>query len=442
MAAGRASLARLAITVLLLVSLAGCTGDTLDPVASPPPATLTPRPTIVALIDSGINPYHVAFHSDGIHAPDASRLPVGATPVPLALLGTYEERRQKDRDFWTNAEAGRLYAFQGTRVLAISMRDDAPVKIQDEEFQHGTGTASMVAREDPHAIIVIIQVSGDICALEGRTDCFSAPEIARAMQWAADQPWIDIVSVSLGAPANLPAIERAYGEQKAFLDAARLAHARGKVVLNSAGNSGTPTLGYSRTGPPWVITVGGVEAAPRGDSVDSSKMMDVAANYTEWVADATSVDGMIWTEGTSFSSPIVAGVLSRALHDVRTQLGDNRLDGGAGLLASGTLPDGRRLEVGSRDLRDALNASALLFGPTEWDPTRPPSNQSGPRILNNIPVLAPGPQMGWGYVDGSLAPAVTQWVLSLDRAMPSAKAAVALYQNEWQKAREAYWSTR
>src|SRR5687767_7760345 len=104
MTAGRASLGRLALAVFLLVALAGCTGGTLDPVASAPPANPIPKPTIVALIDSGINPYHVAFQSDGIHAPDASRLAVGATPVALAAEGTYAERRQQDRDFWTNAE--------------------------------------------------------------------------------------------------------------------------------------------------------------------------------------------------------------------------------------------------------------------------------------------------------------------------------------------------
>lgn len=440
MTAGTTSLGRLTWVILLLVALAGCTGDVLDPVASAPSAIPAQRPTVVALIDSGINPYHAAFQSDGLLAPDASRLAVDATPVALTTEGTYEERRQQDRAFWTSAEAGQLYAFQGTRVLAISMREDAPVKLHDEEFQHGTGTASMVAREDPNAILVIIQVSGSYCALEGRTDCFSAPETARAMQWAADQPWIDIISVSLAAAANPPALERAYPEQEAFFEAARLAHARGKLVLNCAGNSGTPTLGYSRTGPPWVITVGGVEAAPRGDSVDSSKLMDVAANYTEWVADSTSIDGMVWTEGTSFSTPIVAGVLSRALQEIRAQLGDVDFDGHADPLASGTLPDGRRLDVASKDLRDALNASAVLFGPTQWNPTQPPSNQSGPRLLNNLPVLAPGPQMGWGYVDGSVAAKMTQWVLSPERVMPSDKAAVALYQNEWQRTREAYWS--
>jgi len=51
------------------------------------------------------------------------------------------------------------------------------------------------------------------------------------------------------------------------------------------------------------------------------------------------------------------------------------------------------------------------------------------------------PQMGWGYVDGGLAPEVARRVLENDLAPPAEKAQAMLFQAQWQKAREEYWAT-
>ena len=57
---------RAVVIALLAVALAGCLGGTA------PHATLPSggaRPTVVALIDSGINPYHAVFQAPCFHLP-------------------------------------------------------------------------------------------------------------------------------------------------------------------------------------------------------------------------------------------------------------------------------------------------------------------------------------------------------------------------------------
>src|SRR5207248_3015171 len=127
---------------------------------------------------------------------EVQRIGVQASVVRLSESGDMAERKQHDADFWKGVEPGKLYAFDGTNLLAITMGktpDDGHIL---DQIDHGTGTASVVAREDPNAIVVMIQANGTLCATGGRSSCLVHESVAQAMKWAASQPWIDIISVS------------------------------------------------------------------------------------------------------------------------------------------------------------------------------------------------------------------------------------------------------
>lgn len=401
------------VVALALGLVAGCV--TLDPASTPaatrggPPA----RPVVVALLDSGVNPYHAAFAA-APGRPDAAALFPEATPVPLAAQGALEDRLHADDAAWRSLEKGRLYAFPGTRVLGVTIAhlpDDPPLF---DAFGHGTMTSSLVARAAPDAVILMVQVDASTCLTRNTGECQIHPSVAEALAWVADQPWVDVVTTSIALPLNAPSVTP---EAAAHLAASRRASDAGKLVLNAAGNLPGPTLPSYFNGPPWVVAVGGVEPRQGGAAVLASQGLDVAANYTEWVADATTLDAWRWSGGTSFSSPIVAGVAAKALALVRQA----------------------RPDAAARELRPGLNATARVLGPTAWRPTEKNANDSYWSLVSqSVPVVAPAAQTGWGYVDESLAEAIAAF--TLDGGDPTGgKAQVAPVQAQWQATRERYW---
>lgn len=429
-----------AALAVMALFLAGCVQPGIGPASDHP----LRRPVVLALLDGGINPYHETFAASGGH-PDAGEfasIAPGARVVDLTASGTYEERREADDAFWGSVELGALYAFRGTNLFGIHLADDNLSRlIEDATLGHGTGTAGLVARDAPGTLIVMVRVSTVVCAQFDRTDCFVHPSVAAGMSWVAEQDWIDGVSVSLGLPGNFPDPDTVHPEARAYLEASRRVVESGKFLVTGTGNWVTPPFASYFAGPPWVISVGGFEPGPRGESVLASKTLDVAANFTEYRARAGSLDGYAWESGTSFSGPIVAGTLAAALQDVRSALGHVGGITADGALALGRTADGRELRVTAWTLRDALNASALAVAPTEWDPTRPTSNETLYQILGaSAPIVAGPAQTGWGYVHAGLARDVARRVLAQDDAMPG-KELTAEWMRAEMGAREAYWAS-
>ena len=422
---------------LLLVAgaLAGCAA----PDASPPGAggagfgSSAPRPTVVAIMDSGVNPYHAAFQAEPARGVDAhADIFPEAERVRLSSEGGLPRRLAADGAFWDGVEPGRLYAFSGTRVLAVTFGHGPGESPILDVPDHGTGVASLLARTDPDALIVVVQIDSNLCAPSDPVDgCSLSVKIAPALQWIADQPWIDVVSLSLGMPLNPPSNAATDEETRAYLAASRLLHDRGKVVVAAAGNDPAPSLASHYAGPPWMIAVGGFEPAQGGESSDASRAVDVLANYTEYVADAATLDGYHWRGGTSYAAPLVAGTLSRAVFEARAAVGH------AEGIVDGHLAPG----LHGTTFRAALNATARTPSATAWDPTAEPTNETYWNLVTqSVPVLLPGLQAGWGYVDGALAGEVARRVLEADLAPPPEKAVTARHMAEWHAWRETYWS--
>lgn len=375
-------------------------------------------PLVVALLDTGANPYLPIFA-----VPDdsfvKSAAPENASKIVLSTQGELLERAEADEAIWESFEPHVLYHYAGTRLLGISFDHDRVTHYNRDSQAHGTATSYLAAREAPDAIIVMIQVGARYC--EDPTKCLIDPSVAEAMEWAAAQEWIDVISVSIAIPGNLPNHPAAQPEMMRYLRATEAAARNGKLIVNGAGNEPTPSIADYFNGPPWIIVVGGVESEARGEHVVTSRLVDVVANFSDY-APMFLQGEMGWRQGTSYATPIVAGTLANAWGRIRA--------------AEPTR------DVTTQELRDALNASAIHFNTTEWDPT-PPGRDPLPWDLTyaSLPILVQ-PQMGWGYVDASFAPEIARRVLEADLKPPAHKQQAIAFQAQWQNAREEYWATQ
>jgi hypothetical protein len=322
---------------------------------------------VIAVVDTGINPYHVAYRRPDytIHPSKyVEGFPADVPAVGLTLgEGDYvTARRADDGPVWSKVGERQLYWIPGTNIIgAYSVGDYAgtppgglPSRPLIDDHGHGTGATSVAAGagfgSNPDALIVIVEGLGD----EG-------------VKWASEQPWIDFVSGSYGDPLAIPCNDdvedfgiwcgREYRYTAPFVlrDSRTACFSAG----NGASRTGVAMDRYSSlrptSGPSWVITVGAVSPRNEQDYGWHSVPVDVSSYGNHWpAADPFSTTGEQTFSGTSNATPVTCGVFSRALLAARERLGDTRegihvtLDGetaaavgppnrAGGLLADGVL---------------------------------------------------------------------------------------------------------
>lgn len=303
---------------------------------------------VIALTDTGINPYHEDFRApEFIHHPSRyiERYPADAEAVklsfPVADKKGYEGARTADDLKWQLLQTKKLYWFPGTRIIgAISQGTGDTVdpwqerRVLDDQG-HGTGTASVAAGQffgsNPNALIVSVEALGE-----------------NSVAWASQQEWIDIVSNSWGNLANLPLGDPS--DTKVGTD-------RGQIWAWSAGNGATntnssrvfppdgpvedpckcktPDSDNSMTdpwsGPSWLLTTGAASPINGQDHWWHSYPVDVVSFGSKWRAagafgvkirpDEENIETRDFG-GTSCATPVTAGVLSRIILEAREILGD------------------------------------------------------------------------------------------------------------------------
>lgn len=364
--------------------------------------------SVVAVIDSAVNPYHDFYHKGppipkeilATFVDSQGRPPL---EIRLTMEGSWQERRDADADVWDNIEAGRLVHFVGTRLLAVSFGGNII-----SGGAHGTGTTSSVLITDPEAIVVLVQgVGGN----EGE-------------KWAATTPWVDILSESYGLYCGQPVVELATPESTARNNL--VAWENGKIVVGAADNTPCPAMNDGTSGPPWVVGVSGDHPATEGACREpvSGNFPDFTADFTQDLPYGNVLNGTETVSGTSFATPTAAGAFSRALRQVREAWGH---EGGIVDGALALSPEGTRLTHSA--LRDAFNHTATYF------PLAPVCGQPG-----SVPVnpAAPWLQMGWGHLDDVVADHAAQVVLGTVEATPKPPAAVTYMQTIYTY-RQAAW---
>jgi hypothetical protein len=179
-------------------------------------------------------------------------------------------------------------------LLALDVQEPAPIG-----GVHGTAVASLLGAPANGVGIVGIYPEADLASWDaGVGPVFDTSEIAAGILAAADRG-PGVINLSLGS--NGPsAIER---------QAIAVAIRKGSLVVAAAGNDGErgSPLAYPASFP-HVLTVGATGRDDRVASFSSrSQYVDLAAPGVDMtVADAQS-NGWAVADGTSFSSPLVAG---------------------------------------------------------------------------------------------------------------------------------------
>ncbi|MBI4393669.1 MAG: S8 family serine peptidase [Euryarchaeota archaeon] len=379
---------------------------------------------VVAVVDTGVNPYHETYRRAGVNLPLGDFLNASDSAAPrvvnLNFTNDFGSAVASDAGNWAGIPSHELVYFAGTNVLAISM-DARPetVKIRDPQG-HGTATTSTVLDAFPGAIIVQVQPETDGTAVDLLT-------LAEGVEWAAEQPWIDVISISVGAAGNVP-----LGGPE-VPEATKKAYDAGKIIFVSAGNDPSPLPTDSLDGVPWVISVTGTQEGGQGREIMASTVYpDIASNYTVTAADRTSHNATVETGGTSFSCPTAAGTTAGAIYALRAASGYT-----GGISGGDFVPS---MGVGNVEMRAALNKSAYY---NDWLETGT-VYLAGLHWNGDVGVVpvAPWAEIGWGHIDARSTDDIVAVVQSGDYSIPAPPAVKGLakpYMEANHAVREAYW---
>lgn len=458
----------LVLALLALPALAGCLSgdDGGSDDTTPDPATgddFIPR-VVLAIIDTGLQPYHEEFHQvrpgeDPTAHPSTylEGYPEDAAALELTLaLDDYPDPEetspsqahfQHDSDLWNGTASEQLYWLPGTKTVGM-----IAFGYGQENALPGGGHGSMTSSRStgnsisiPGAEVLLVNVRVPLSIpVEANTDQ-NTPE-AQAVRWAADQPWIDIQSNSWGMPFMCvgPAADPSTGWMSAFQ------YARDKHLVFSAAHNGhgnTGTLGYpshcqDTAGVAGVVTVSATDN--EGYASWSNWAPAIAADgCANPAVDESSINETANTGGgTSSATPYSAGGMAKVILEARRILRDPGIGVHDGVVAEAhegaVLPDSGPLADGEFTMDEAKE---VLFKTAHSPPVTDPSD--GDACLNQVPArgsddpLAWYPFIGYGEINpDTVTDAVS--VLKGEMALPDRSTEDTLYTQD-QELRRTLW---
>jgi subtilisin family serine protease len=181
--------------------------------------------------------------------------------------------------------------------------DDDPM----DTLGHGTAVASVAGAADdgagvvglcPHCGLIAVKVFADGALSTSKF------KTAQGIVWAADHG-ADVINLSLSGPdADI-----------AESDAVAYAQAHGAVVVAAAGNDADPDLQYPAAYPGVIAVASANDLDMLSPTSTFGPWVDLAAPGTEMLA--ASLHGLyVRADGTSFASPVVAGIAGLLLSRV------------------------------------------------------------------------------------------------------------------------------
>jgi len=368
--------------------------------------------SVVAPVDTGINVYHDHFRTNETY-PSWLLDELGVNKIcELTFDGTWQERYDTDKEScWDSLTASDIVYFPGTKIIGTSPDGDSDILILDDPSDgHGSAVTGAVLNANSQAVIFFV---------EG----FST----EAVLAAANQPLVDVITTSFGAPGSVPVSGIERGTEIAVVE-------QGKMHTGAADNSPSPAIQDSTAGPPWSIGIAGY--AEEGDDqkeIMSGSYPDISADWTQYLPNHDDIDGYHETSGTSFATPRTAGILSFVLESLRSEFNDYGAgaspDLRQGMLVNGTDSDGNSFIISNADVREALNRSAW-YPEMGWDPT------SGTMPISPV---APCTQTGWGLVNlSNIEPMIAHLNQTSELGQRPSDVVVCMDAN--QEMREAYWN--
>jgi len=169
---------------------------------------------------------------------------------------------------------------------------------------HGTFVAGVIRCMAPHADVMvsnIFQVAGSVLESD------LVAELDRALAWGAD-----IFNLSIAAPTRLNLSMLSFDNFRR-----RLQQYKGAVCIVAAGNDGSPVPVYPAAYPE-MISVGALGADWRG-----------RARFSNYEGQIRNFYGMARWSGTSFSTPVVTGLVAARM----SRTGETGQEAAAALLA-------------------------------------------------------------------------------------------------------------
>lgn len=346
---------------LVALAVAGLVG--IPPMVASAPAG---EPLVIAIIDTGIRPTHVAFE-------------------PGQVVAWY--------DFSNHASRSNQTTWDPLVATPYDLNG------------HGTGMASLAAGREgigltpgfaPGAKLAIAQVESCVVP-EARVRCaLDMDDVAHAIRWAVDVANVQVISFSAARLVALPS--GANPRDVMLMDALAYAKEKGVLFVTSAGN-GEANLAlvpdaswmHSPQDSPDVFVVGGTRARPRvctevllaevclprttPEPLVSQDPM-VTSDYEAVVACPASDTCLKTTVGTSNAAPRAASLAIHFLQAARASgrdLGVNELTWLLKQSARPTLPYDPEIEgYGYLDANASVRGDAILQGApgpsgADWD---------------------------------------------------------------------------
>jgi hypothetical protein len=368
----RRSLVALATVAALVASIAPAAASKVT-IRKPPGK---PR-VVVAVIDSGINPYHEYFNAGGSLYTKSK--PSSVTPqllrefgigpgqiISITRTGNFAADYAKDKAQFDKIEKGKPYWFKGTNIIGISFSNGEKLRPDGTASPHGIGTAAAVLTANPEAIVV---------AVEGIN--------AESEGWSFTHPAVDIVTTSYGPVTSAPTLMHLSSSYTGVVE-------NGKAHFGAAANDPTYSTFDQTSGPWWSIGISGYEeGSTNGRQTTSGSFPDFVGDFTQELPYCRSCEeGMQSVSGTSFATPRSAGTFSKILLQARRAMKHRGgiVDGGK----KGPLLVAGKKDLTVWDMRRALEEAAYY----------PNSQEYAPGADGSLPIVTQAPwfQMGWGLI--------------------------------------------
>jgi hypothetical protein len=409
-----------------------CSAASLAPAVTLSAGAAPVRPgddaTVVAVIDSGFNPYHWDFLASKMPqaatASKADDLPLTRAPhewlrgfpspkafksyqrLDLTLEENDDSVRPADLDAadtekWKRikpSSTGNVHYtwLPRTKVIgAISFASATSTPgslVHAPTSAHGMGTSSVAVGNIfgacPECLVLFIQYR-------------DAATGEQAINWAMDQPWIDVITNSYG----FSKVERDRVYNGSDVKRQRAATERGQSILFSAGNgiSNTftvpnSTLTSSQEGPDWILTVGATDPNDDDNYTGTGKPADIAGVGRGYPSsyNATGLSNGRAFSGTSNSTPTIAGTYARALNEARRVMAGPSRTQSKGVISTGAFRCGRsnaNCALGDGRLTERELRARLLLGAQPTPGRFDPASQgvtTGPASVGDSRYLSEG----------------------------------------------------
>jgi hypothetical protein len=481
----------LVATMMVAITLSGCLNNQGNDVDGAPDTLQLSAldanqddVVVIAVIDSGFNPYHHDFLADFMpqqmdedlsndlpldaapHTwipgfpnpgdafasyssinltltpdnPDAQMMCTpteGESPTIGAPSGSgdavecdYEEGGlyQHDADAWANVSRSTVddvnfHYVPGTKVVGyVNFNTGSGF----QSGSHGVGTTSVsvgnLHGSCPQCVLVFIN---------GQSESADSSDAGQpAIDWVNRQPWIDLVTNSYGHSS----FYRENVWDHCNLDLERVAVERGQQIFWSAGNGQANafvapvyTLNSCQKGPDWIVTVGAIDPDTNASFTGHGKPVNIANIGTDYPSayGSTNVTNGGNFGGTSNAAPLTAGTYGAALSQLRAMFPGASKMQKDGVIATGPAGCGIAnsecaMVDGELTVHELRQAMYLAATPTEEYFT---DGQVGFLYGDDYPVGTPETELmteGFGSLHGKLVDLDAEVQLIIDLVLGDA----------------------